>query len=200
MSDTAITRRNFIGGAIGAVALVAVGGGVKLAYGNTSLLRPPGGQNEELFIARCIKCDRCRSACPLDAIGVASMNDGLLNARTPLMNYRKGYCDFCNLCIDACPTKALESFNPDTQWIAPAIVDAEQCIAFSRQGGCIICSEQCPYKAISLDSGRRPVVDEAKCNGCGYCEFVCPSHSYRSYNGSSKRGINVEATKELRPL
>lgn len=42
-----------------------------------------------------------------------------------------------------------------------------------------MCDEVCPYGAVSL---RRvpdvdvavPVVDESRCNGCGFCEHYCP--------------------------
>jgi ferredoxin-type protein NapG len=203
----AITRREVIGGCIGAAALIAIGGGTKLASAaEPTLLRPPGGADESEFFAKCIRCDRCRSACPLHAIGVASVDDGWLNARTPKMDFRTGYCDFCTdasgtpqyLCIKACPTGALlDSFDMDTDWIGPAVVDEDQCVAFPNPGSCLKCIDECPYGAISNVNGR-PVVDTAKCNGCGKCENICPSASYHSYNRSTdaslgtKRGINVE--------
>jgi ferredoxin-type protein NapG len=198
MSD-GISRRDLVKGGVGAAALLAVGGTAKYAFGSTPLLRPPGGQDEDRFIGNCIKCDRCRSACPLSAIGVANLNDGLLNARTPKMNYRTGSCDFCNLCIENCPTGALVAFNPEKEWIGPAVIDPDECIAFAKRGGCRICVDQCPFDAITLDDSSRPVVNLEKCNGCGLCENICPSHSYRAYSGSSSRGINIEHTEDLRP-
>jgi len=174
--------------------MLAVGGITKYAFGETPLLRPPGGQDEDHFIAACIKCDRCRSICPLNCIAVANMNDGLLNARTPKLDYRIGYCDFCNLCIECCPTGALRSFDPEQEWIAPAVIDRDLCIAHQPEGvGCRRCIDGCPFEAIRADDFGRPVVEVEKCNGCGYCEYICPSNSYRVFTGTRKRGITVQA-------
>ena len=38
----------------------------------------------------------------------------------------------------------------------------------------------------------RPIVDSTRCNGCGICEYRCPSNTYRSFAGGTQRGINVE--------
>ena len=35
-------------------------------------------------------------------------------------------------------------------------------------------------------------IDQEKCNGCGICEYRCPSNTYRSFSGGTRRGINVE--------
>ncbi|MDR1185329.1 MAG: 4Fe-4S dicluster domain-containing protein [Coriobacteriales bacterium] len=194
-----VTRRMFIAGGAGAVMMLAVGGVAKYAFGDAPLVRPPGGQDEDHFIATCIKCDRCRGVCPLDCIGVANMNDGLLNARTPKLDYHLGYCDFCNLCIENCPTGALHSFNPDEEWIAPAIIDIRLCIAYQPEGvGCGKCIEGCPFDAITSDAQGRPVVESEKCNGCGYCEYICPSNSYRVFSGIRKRAITVEPGNGVR--
>jgi ferredoxin-type protein NapG len=201
MSENGITRRSLVGGAAGAAALVAIGGASKVFAGDEDLIRPPGGQDEARFIGNCIRCDRCRSACPLDVITVAN-NDGFINTRTPKMTFRKGYCNFCGgslLCIKACPTGALVDFDPDTEWIGPAIVDPDECIAFSKAGGCDRCVPACPYDAVSLNERKQPVVDLTKCNGCGYCEYICPSHKFRTYSGSTKRGINIVRSEEKRP-
>ena len=200
-----LTRRTFIAGGAGAAALLAVGGVTKYAFGSELVLRPPGGQNEDHFIATCIKCDRCRSACPLNCISVANMNDGLLNARTPKLDFHKGYCDFCDgdfLCAANCPTGALGavgSFDPKTEWIAPAILDTGLCIAYQPEGGgCRRCIDGCPFGAITADAYNRPVVDVKKCNGCGYCEYICPSNTYRLFSRTGKRAISVEPTSAPR--
>ena len=194
-----LTRRTLITGGAGAAVVLAFGGVVKYAFGSTPLLRPPGGQDEDHFIATCIKCDRCRSVCPLNCISVANMNDGLLNARTPKLNYHRGYCDFCNKCIECCPTGALKAFDPVKEWISPASLDTALCIAYQPSGpGCRRCVNECPFDAIHADSIGRPILDTNKCNGCGYCEYICPSNSFRAFSGIRKRAITVEATERAR--
>ncbi|MCL1847526.1 MAG: 4Fe-4S dicluster domain-containing protein [Coriobacteriia bacterium] len=191
-----VTRRTLIAGGTGAAVMLALGGVAKYAFGDTPVLRPPGGQDEKHFIATCIKCDRCRGVCPLNCISVANMNDGLLNARTPKLDYHLGYCDFCDLCIQCCPTGALKDFDPDKEWVAPAVIDRELCIAYQPMGGgCMKCIDGCPYDAITTDTQGRPVVELDKCNGCGYCEYICPSNSYRVFSGIRKRAITVEADR-----
>ena len=109
-----LTRRSFVGLAVACAACAGVGGvGVAFA-GEGELLRPPGGQDERNLAAACLKCDRCRSACPTGAIAVASVGDGFLRARTPVLDFHKGYCDFCDRCIEVCPTGALRPFNEES--------------------------------------------------------------------------------------
>lgn len=169
-------------------ALVGLGAFVRNGR-RKSFLRPPGGQDEETFIARCIKCDRCRSVCPRSAIGVVPASDGLLEARTPVMKYHIGSCDFCNKCVGVCPTEALQPFDIKSVKIGIAVV-TDRCIAWDS-GGCTVCGRECSYGAISFDAQKRPVVDQAKCNGCGVCENVCPALVLRSYVGGTVRGIEV---------
>ena len=79
------SRRTFIKILGGALAFfLGLGGGGK-ALKARELLRPPGGQDEANFIAKCLKCDRCRSVCHTSVIGPANLADGLLDARTPVM-------------------------------------------------------------------------------------------------------------------
>lgn len=55
-----------------------------------------------------------------------------------------------------------------------------------------MCADTCEYGAVSIDDAGKPQVDAALCNGCGKCELKCPSGSLTAFNGSRKRGINVE--------
>lgn len=200
-----MSRRRFLGGVAGLAAIVGLGGAVKVLSGR-ELLRPPGGQNEASFISRCLKCDRCMTACPTRAIGLAEVEDGFLNARTPVMKFHLGDCTFCGKCTEVCPTKALEPYGttdadfagetvrvPDIR-IGLAAVHKDRCIAWNR-GTCSVCSEACPYGAITQDANGRPAVDEAACNGCGICENVCPALTARSYMGGTVRGIEVLPAK-----
>jgi len=224
-----ITRRSMVVGGVGAATLLAFGGVVKATAGEIAPIRPPGIIDEEHFIATCIRCDRCRTACPTDIVVTCGLEDGIINIRTPRLDfyvggksYRRpegldqeaviadpypnllaaagtGFCNFCRLCIDNCPTGALQSFDPETQWIGEAVIDPYLCIAFEKLGGCEKCADYCPFEAITIDENRLPVVDPSKCNGCGVCVNICPSSTYRTYKGSKKRGINIESTGQVRP-
>jgi len=51
-----------------------------------------------------------------------------------------------------------------------AVIDEELC------SGCKICSDLCPYGAISFDDEKKVSrVNEALCKGCGVCVAACPS-------------------------
>lgn len=195
----AISRRSLIEGACGVAALAAVGG-ISIAGAPGSVLRPPGAQDEAMLLASCIRCDRCRSACPRGAIETAKLEDGIVHVRTPKMNFNRGYCDFCEgayECANVCPTGAIGRFDERSEKIGVAKVDPENCLLWRSGGVCSKrCIEACAYEALSVDANGFLVVDESRCNGCGACQYVCPSASYQAYNGSSARGINIEQGAE----
>lgn len=198
-SGTSVTRRTVVEGAGVAVALLVFGGATRAIAGEAPQLRPPGGQDEALFQGACIRCDRCRAVCPTKAIGVGTLDSGLINVRTPVMDFRSGYCDMCDgafKCIEACPTGALTAFDALADKIGIAVVDTEECQLYGVSAKCNApCIEACAYEALRLDENGRLAVNEEKCNGCGACEYVCPTNAYRTYSGSGKRGINIEARR-----
>jgi ferredoxin-type protein NapG len=185
-----ISRRTFLKNTgVVCVGFFGLGGAGKLIKGE-KLLRPPGGQDEADFLSRCLKCDRCRSICPTSVIGLGHISDGILEARTPVMNFHLGYCDYCNKCVEVCPTQALKPFEIQSVEIGTAVVKRDICIAWDR-GGCTVCADECPYDAITLDANNHPVVDQDRCNGCGICEYKCPALVLRAYIGGKVRGIVV---------
>lgn len=194
-----ISRRTLLQGMAGAAAVAAVGGAAAFTP-PIDVPRPPGAQDDERFWSACIRCDRCRSACPTNAIGVAKLEEGLLAARTPRMEFRLGSCDTCDgayRCIEACPTGALQPFDPLTSKIGMAVIDREKCETFGVSAACNAeCVAVCPTEALHLDDEGRLGIDEEACWGCGACEYVCPSNAYRTYDGSTRRGINIELWKE----
>ena len=190
------SRREFISAGVGVALMVGLGAVGSKAMARQALLRPPGGQDENLFLAKCIKCDRCRSVCHTSAIGITSIEEGFLQARTPLMKFHLGSCDFCNKCVEVCPTGALEPFDIKTVKIGVAVL-TNVCIALNL-GACTLCYEACKYKAITLDESNRPIIDPQKCNGCGVCENICPALVLRSYVGGKTRGIEVRPISLLK--
>ena len=87
--------------------------------------------------------------------------------------------------------RTIAGIDEETNRIGIAEIDEERCIAF-QQRGCQVCVDACVYGAITLDAHGRPVVDADACNGCGRCEYLCPSASYLAYSGGRLRGINVK--------
>ena len=195
----ALSRRALFAGTGAFAAMFAVGGVAYAFDGKGALVRPPGGQDESHLLGACIKCDRCRSACPHMAVDIAHLEDGFLQARTPSMSFAKGYCDFCEgkgeyLCVANCPTGALiAGFDPEHDKLGIAKVDTDECLLYRGAAG--RCSKECiaacTWDALSWSETEGLVVNEDACNGCGRCEHYCPSTSYGSYTGSGKHGINV---------
>ena len=199
VTSRVVSRRSVVEGVACAGVVLALGGAVRAFAGTEELLRPPGAQDEQRLIARCIRCDRCREACPTGAIGVGKLADGVLNARTPRMDFRSGACDMCEgryRCAAACPTGAIGAFDQSGDAIGVAVVDVGVCQLYGYSAHCSApCISSCAYGALSLDGNDRWAGDEAACNGCGACEFACPASSYGSYAATGKRGINVEVLK-----
>ena len=109
-----ITRRALCVGLGGTAALVGLGA-VRYA-GSAPLVRPPGGQDEDALVSACIRCEKCYEVCPRGVIAPAHLEDGLLNMRTPVMDFSANWCDWCTeenggepLCVASCPTEALKA-------------------------------------------------------------------------------------------
>lgn len=195
-----LSRKAFLGVGATALGLGAFGGVVKAFGGKRDLLRPPVVRDEVDFISKCVRCYRCVSVCHTGALVPATVNDGLLEVKTPKFDFKRGSCDFCNKCVEVCPTHAIEicdPLNPAAGRIGVAVVISDRCIAYFD--GCVECKDRCPYEAISVDESGRPLVNEALCNGCGVCENVCPALVYRSFSGGNQRGIAVVKDASFSP-
>lgn len=195
-----VSRRELVGGCAVAAALLVLGGAGKAFASDGDFLRPPGGQDYEQFLGACIRCDRCRSACDREAITVCTVSDGIVNARLPRMSFQFGYCDMCDgeyKCIKACPTHALAPFDAEADKIGVAEIDPDECLTYILSGKCDArCVGACQWEALWLDEQGRLQIDQDKCNGCGACQFLCPSSAYGTYSGSGHKGINVVAVSQ----
>lgn len=168
---------------------------------NERVCRPPGGQDEESFIAACIHCERCREVCPQHAIKPAQLESGILMLRTPQMDYHSGWCDFCESteggeprCVRVCPTGALAlPGKPYSQTvnIGTAVITEAWCLAYQAMG-CHECVDACSYGAMGIREDGTPYVIAETCNGCGACEHACISLSSGSIAaGATDRAITV---------
>lgn len=192
-------RRTFCTGVAGAAVMLGLGG-VKLAGAETRM-RPPGGQDEDRLLAKCIRCQKCLTICPNNVILPGHLEDGLLSMRTPTLTFDASYCDWCAeanngvpQCVQVCSTGALslpEGATRETLVMGKASITTGWCLGH-RLTGCKFCYLACEFGAIELDSFNRPMVIEDKCVGCGACESVCVSLQEGSIQeGQSHRAIIV---------
>lgn len=108
-------RREFLRSAVlatGAVGLSLLGLLPALVGANLRL-RPPGAlkqqTDEHELMSACIKCGQCVQVCPVEAIRLADLQDGV-GVGVPFIDARAQACDFsCDglQCVLACPTGAL---------------------------------------------------------------------------------------------
>jgi ferredoxin-type protein NapF len=133
-------------------------------------LRPPWALAENEFLLACTRCGDCVRACPTQVI--AERDSGY-----PVMNFAAGECSFCGECVSACTKGALKRAAGQAPWQAQAAI-GEQCLA-QRRIECRICCDQCDAGAIRfpLRAGgiSQPLLDSARCTGCGACVAACPA-------------------------
>ena len=137
---------------------------------------PPGALARRSFEAKCVGCQLCVKACPGDCLRASTR---LKTFGQPEMDFRRGYClTACSYrCAAACPAGALVfdgRIPREHLHVGVAVWSRERCIRVAEGVPCTACMRKCPVKAIHLVEGV-PVVESAKCIGCGACEHVCPS-------------------------
>lgn len=147
-----------------------------------ALVRPPGARSEAEFLATCIRCGQCVTACPFDSIKLAvGVQFGVSNG-SPYVDTRETPCYLCQgrdrlECIAVCPTSALQPVADDRSIrMGLAAIDESKCLAYNGTV-CRSCWHACPFpnEAIRFDNRLRPVVDMSTCIGCGLCDHACPT-------------------------
>jgi ferredoxin-type protein NapG len=138
-------RREFLRTAGLAVGMVSASlfGLVPLIGSSNARLRPPGALknllNEQQFFASCIKCGQCVQVCPVEAIELADLDDGI-GVGVPYIDARKQACDFsCDglQCVLACPTGALThdlDYPADTRMGFARLDRPDACLAMQGKG------------------------------------------------------------------
>jgi ferredoxin-type protein NapF len=179
-----VARRTVLGLLMGAASA-----GILRITGKSSLpLRPPGAVDELTFKGLCTRCGNCVRSCPHDIIRRDAGQHGIFGILTPVLTFDENYCrEDCNRCTLVCPSKALESVNLENKKdikIGMAKVDMNICL-LGEDRECSACMRWCPYNAVRYVFSETeymlvPVIDAAKCNGCGACEVACPTSPYKA--------------------
>ncbi len=138
-----------------------------------TFIRPPGAQDELVFLTSCTRCGICNDVCPVSTIQLFNIESGAKLAGTPFLNPNEIACTFCYECVYNCPTDALVMSEINkTPSIGLAKVISTNCVAF-KDVMCDYCIRCCPEPgALSLESGK-PMVDQNLCTGCGQCVVSC---------------------------
>lgn len=138
-------RREFIRSSllVSSFTLASLAGLIPIARGKSSRLRPPGAIkdifNEQKFLASCIKCGQCVQVCPVNAIKLAELDDGV-GIGVPYIDAREQACDFsCDglQCVLACPTGALThdlDYPADTRMGFARMDAPKTCLALQGKG------------------------------------------------------------------
>jgi formate hydrogenlyase subunit 6/NADH:ubiquinone oxidoreductase subunit I len=122
-------------------------------------------------------------ACPTNALQPTWFAAGVEGMFSPVLVARLGPCEpTCRACGLVCPTGAIAPLPLEQKQqakIGTAVINASTCLAWAAGRSCMVCQEVCPYGAIAFKRAADaqaplPVVEAARCFGCGYCEHHCP--------------------------
>jgi ferredoxin len=176
-----MTRRGFLeaGAATVAAGKLVDGGFAPVSNPGkperSTAIVPAGAKSLRAFRAKCVGCQLCVRVCPEKVLRPSRNSKRFL---LPEMGFEHGYCrPSCTRCAEVCPAGAIEKITREEKLhthIGRAAWHKDRCIAAKSKVRCNVCERHCPVKAIVLINNI-PVVDAAKCIGCGACENLCPS-------------------------
>lgn len=149
-------------------------------------ITPPGSISAKHFSQHCTACQLCVSECPNDVLRPSTELDTFMQ---PKMEYDRGYCRVeCNACASVCPAGAIKPITlaeKSSIQIGHAVWVKKNCVAVCDEVNCGNCARHCPTGAIQMvhpngDESKPmiPAINEARCIGCGACEYVCPSRPF----------------------
>ncbi len=121
----------------------------------------------------CLGLGTCKATCPYDAIRLEGS----------VAKVDKNICRSCGGCILKCPKKLIGRIPASAKvYVACSSTCKGKDVMGACQNGCIGCTKcarVCPNGAITMVNNL-PVIDYAKCNGCGTCKDSCPRKCIKS--------------------
>jgi polyferredoxin len=159
----------------------------KVAPERQTPLTPPGSKSMSNFAQHCTGCQLCISECPNNVLRPSS---DLLHFMLPTMSYELGYCrPECNRCSEVCPAGAILPIKAEDKastQMGHAVWIKKNCVVLTDEVECGNCARHCPVGAIEMvpsdpdndESPYVPAVNEARCIGCGACEYLCPARPH----------------------
>lgn len=159
----------------------------KVAPERQTPLTPPGSLSAQNMAHNCTGCQLCISECPNQVLRPS--NDWLYLLQ-PVMSYELGYCrPECTHCSEVCPAGAIKPIRHEDKastQIGHAVWVKKNCIPLTDGVECGNCARHCPVGAIEMvpsnpddeESPYVPAVNEARCIGCGACEYLCPARPF----------------------
>lgn len=145
----------------------------------------PPGVARAVAAGICNDCDApCAAACEVSLIRFHPVGHAF--AGLPYLDFRQSGCSLCGACTKACveagvPTEGRGADHAIA--IGAARIRLERCVSGAGVL-CMICRGGCPSQAIRLDLRSRPVIDPARCSGCGSCVSPCPGDAIEITEGS----------------
>ncbi len=140
--------------------------------GKESAIRPPYYKDLDSFDKECIKCvDKpCITICQENIIV-------LDEKQTPIIDFSKGGCTYCDECAIACPNEVL--ILEEKEHIDVVLeIEMLQCLSWNNTM-CFSCKDPCLDDAIEFIGMFRPSINQEKCVSCGFCVSVCPTNAIK---------------------
>ena len=133
-------------------------------------LRPPYAKDLSLFDKECINCNdkACALSCEENIIVIET-------GGTPILNFTKSGCTFCQECANACKVGVLSIENKEII-NATFLINKDMCMAHNGSI-CFSCKEPCIDNAILFKGMFEPIIDIQKCTSCGFCLNRCPTNA-----------------------